>query len=77
MSKNEAYVGEGKEHLLSGKKWSEIKSESVYLPAVESYAPLSTYIINSCEKMNCSEQVDRFKVKIDSLGSIGSAIKNN
>lgn len=75
MSGREVYVGEKKEHFFNGKPWSQLKSESIYLPAVESYAPLSTYIINSCKQMNCSDDVTRFKVKLDSLSSIGSLVK--
>lgn len=77
MSKKEAYVGEGAKFLLSGKKWSQIKAESIYVPAIESYSPIAQYIINSCEKMNCSDQVDLFKVKIDSLNGISAVIQQN
>jgi hypothetical protein len=57
------------------KPWSQLRRESVYLPAVESYAPLSSYIINQCDKAKCSADVDRFKVRLDELKSIGSIIK--
>jgi hypothetical protein len=60
---------------LTGKPWSQLKKESIYVPAQESYAPLSTWIINSCKKMKCDDQVNRFKVKVDSLDSIGAVIK--
>lgn len=62
--------------LNGTKSWSKLKEESAYLPAVESYAPLSTYIINSCNKMHCSDQVDRFKVKLDSLNGVAGALQN-
>jgi len=67
VSGKEIYVGEAKTTFLNNKPWSALKAESVYVPAVESYAPLITYIINACKKMNCSDAVDRFKVKIDTL----------
>lgn len=72
VSGKEVYVGEAKETFLNGKPWSQLKAESVYVPAVESYGPLVTYIINSCKKMNCSDDVTRFKVKLDSLSGVKS-----
>ncbi len=73
MSQKQIFVGEKK--LYSKKSWSQLRRESVYLPAIESYAPLATYVINSCEANNCNDQVTRFKVKIDELKSIGTLIK--
>jgi hypothetical protein len=70
VSGKEIYVGERAPNLLNGKSWSQIKLESVYVPAVESYGPLSDYIIDACNKMKCNSQVDAFKVKIDSLNTI-------
>jgi hypothetical protein len=61
---------------LNEKPWSQIVSESAFLPAEESYAPLSAYVINSCKKMNCDDKVTPFKVKLDSLNGIPGAIKN-
>jgi len=75
VSGKEIYIGELPAHQLKGKKWSQLKAESVYMPAVESYAPLSTYIINTCKKDNCSSQVTGFKVKLDSLNGIGAVIQ--
>lgn len=74
MSGREVWVGENKENWFNGKPWSQLKRESILVPAVESYAPLSTYIINSCAKNNCDAEVDRFKVKIDELKSVGDAM---
>lgn len=74
MSQREIWVGEKKEHFYNGKPWSQLKRESIFVPAVESYAPLTTYLIDSCKKMDCSEEVDRFKVKIDELTAIGSVL---
>ncbi len=67
ISGKEIYVGNLREHYFNRKSWNEIKAESILVPAEESYAPISTYIINSCKKMNCEESVDRFKVKLDAL----------
>ena len=72
----EVFVGENSNHLFKNKKWSELRAESVYVPAVESYAPLSTYIINSCNKMGCNTQVDQFTIKLDSLNGVLGAIQN-
>lgn len=77
VSGREIYVGEGKDHLLNGKSWLQIKSQSIYVPASESFAPLEDYIINSCKKMNCNDQVDAFKIKLDSLKDVSAAIQNH
>lgn len=74
MSKKEIFVGEQKANYFNGKPWSVLKAQSIYLPAQESYAPLATYIINQCKKSNCSDQVDRFKVRLDELKSIGTLV---
>ncbi len=71
----EIYIGEKSPHFLNGKAWSQIKLESVYVPAVESYGPLSDYIINSCKKMKCNDAVDAFKIKIDSLNGMNQLLK--
>ena len=76
MSGDEVYIGDNANNLFKGKKWSDLKAESVYVPAVESYAPLSTYIINSCKAANCDSQVDQFQVKLNSLNGIVNAIEN-
>ncbi len=77
VSGKEVYIGDGPTHLFSGKSWTQVKLESIYLPAVESFGPLSEYIINACKKMNCNKQVDAFKVKTDSLKDVNAAIKNH
>lgn len=73
----EIFVGENPETFFNGKSWSQLKDESVYLPAVESYSPLATYVINSCKKMECAGEVTRFKIKFDGLpnGDIKEEIK--
>jgi hypothetical protein len=70
ISKRRVFVGEQKEHWFKGKPWSQLKKESILLPAVESYAPLSKYIIDSCKELGCNDQVDRFKVQLDQLNNI-------
>jgi hypothetical protein len=77
VSGKEIFVGNEPGHLLNGKSWDRIKLESVYVPAVESFGPLSDYIINSCKKLNCNNQVDAFKIKLDSLKDVGAAVKNH
>lgn len=66
VSGKEVYIGEKK--FLGKKPWSQIQRESVLVPAKESYAPLARYIIDSCEKMNCNDDVQRFRVKVETLG---------
>lgn len=66
----EIFIGENAQHLYLGKTWSVLKSESVYMPAKESYAPLSEYLINVCAKMGCNSAIDAFRVKLDSLSAI-------
>ncbi len=69
VSGKEIYVGEEKEHLFNDKPWSQLKLESIYVPAKESYAKIAAYMINSCKRANCSAEVTKFKVKIDGLKS--------
>jgi hypothetical protein len=79
VSGKEIYIGENEKFHLNKKPWSQLREESILMPAEESYAPVATYIINSCKKMNCSDDVTRFKVKLDSLNGIKGAadiIKN-
>lgn len=65
VSKKEFFVGEADKYHYNEKPWSQIRRESALLPAEESYGPLSTYIINACKKMNCNDQVNRYKVKLN------------
>lgn len=74
MLGREIFVGEGAGHWMNGKPWSKLRQQSVYLPAAESYAPLATYVINSCEKMGCSGDVTKFKVKLDSLNGVAAVV---
>lgn len=68
----EIFVGE--KTLFNKKPWSQLKRESIYVPAVESYAPITEYIINSCKQANCNDQVDAYRVKLNSLNGIQDVI---
>jgi hypothetical protein len=76
VSGKEIFVGENEKTWLNHKPWSKLKASAVYLPAQESYAPLAAYIIDACKKMDCSDDVDKFKVKLDSLNGVTGAIQN-
>lgn len=76
MTGAEIYVGDAAQHLYKGKPWSALKAESVYVPAVESYAPLATYLINTCKRFNCNTELDAFRVKLNSLNGVAGAISN-
>lgn len=67
ISGKEIFVGEDPKYQLDKKPWSKLRQESIMVPSVESYAPLSTYIINACKQMNCNNDVDKFRVKLGSL----------
>ena len=70
MSGKEVFIGNNPVNYFNGKSATQIKEESILMPAVESYSPMVTYIINSCKALNCNSDVTKFKVKIDSLNSI-------
>lgn len=74
ISQKEVWVGEQEKHWFHGKPWSQLKRESIFVPAIESYAPLSEYIINSCEQNHCNDQVARFRVAPDQLKGIGAIL---
>ena len=74
VSGKQIFVGENAPWLFNGKKWSEIKNQSIYVPAVESYAPLATYIINECKSKECNDQIDRFKVDLGNLPTIANPL---
>lgn len=76
MSGTEIYVGDLPAHMWKGKTWTQLKQESVHLPAVESYAPLATYMIDSCKRFNCNTQLDAFRIKINSLNGVAGALAN-
>ena len=76
VSGKEAFFGELPAHQLNKKPWSTINLTTVQLPAEESYAPLASYIIDACKKMDCNSQVDAFKVKLDSLNGLKPAAQN-
>lgn len=66
-SKDEFFVGEAEKYHLNKKPWSQIREESVLLPAEESYAPLMADTINMCKKNQCDKEVEKFKVKLNVL----------
>lgn len=65
----EIFVGELPANLYKGKTWSQLREQSIYLPVKESYEPLEAYVIDSCKKMGCEDDVTRFKIKIDRLAA--------
>lgn len=67
MSEKIQFVGENPKTWLNGKPWSQLHDEAILLPAEESYAPLSSYAINTCAKVKCDAEVSKFKVKADWL----------
>lgn len=73
-SGNIFFVGEKEGHLYNKKPWSKLRQQSVYLPAEESYAPLAAYIIDSCKKMHCSEELEKFRIKLNSLNGVAKAL---
>jgi hypothetical protein len=75
VSGKEIFIGELEAHQFNKKPWSKLKRQAVYLPAVESFSPVEKYMINACHKMQCNDQIDRFKVKLDSLNGVADAIK--
>lgn len=77
ISAKQLFVGDKEPNQYNGKTWTLLKQQSIYLPAKESYAPLATYIINSCNKMGCNDKVDKFKIKLDSLNGIGSLLSGH
>lgn len=76
ISGKEVFVGEAKAVQFKGKPWSMLKSESVFMPAVESYAPLATYLINTCRKFRCSNELNAFRVKLNALNGFSGALSN-
>lgn len=76
VSGSEVFIGEREAHWFKGKACSTLVEQSILMPAVESYAPMATYIINQCAKMHCSAQVDAFKIKLDSINGVGGALSN-
>lgn len=67
ISGKEIFIGEKDTSFFNGKSWSVLRSQSILVPAKESYAPIATYMINACKKMNCDDDVNRFRVKIGTL----------
>jgi hypothetical protein len=64
MSGKVIFVGEAPKTHFNKKPWSQLKRESILVPAVESYAPISTYIINACKELKCDDEVTRFQIQL-------------
>lgn len=69
MSDRTQYVAEAKKFHLYGKPWSQIQQESTIVPS-EFMARLNAHLIKVCKETNCDQQVNRWRVKWDSLDSI-------
>jgi len=74
VSGKEIYIGENAPNLYNGKKWSQLKSESIYCPAKECFAPIETYMVNTCAQNKCDNTIDAYKVKLDSLNGISGVL---
>jgi hypothetical protein len=70
VTQRKKYIGEKKENWFNGKPWSQLRKESILVPAEESYAPMVAHIINSCKARGCDKEITKFKVKIDSMEKI-------
>lgn len=69
ISSKVQYVGENPKWHLFKKPWSKILSEMVLMPS-ESYAQMKSYIIKNCKKHNdCNQDIDKWRIKLDSLDS--------
>lgn len=75
LSGKESFIGESVSHQLYGKPWSKVRKESIFVPP-ESYASLATYIINSCKKAGCNSEVDKFKIKLNSLYGVAAILSS-
>lgn len=80
VSEKNVFVGEKPEHHFKGKPWSQLKKKSVLLPAAESYAPLKAFAVNACKQMGsvgACRDIAKWRIKLDSLDSVGDVIKAN
>lgn len=77
ISGKEIWVGEEPKHYFHKKPWSQLRRESMIVPAEESGAPLLTYVINSCAQNHCNDKVDRFKIQLNELKGIGPLLGGN
>lgn len=73
------YIGNEWNHLLplKGKKktWDTVVQEALVLPA-ESQADIKAFGINVCKiSGQCAQEIDRLRIKLDSLDSVGEAFK--
>ncbi len=71
------YVGEQPEHQFNSKPWSKLKKHAILFPAEESYAPMKAFGINACKSMgSCNKDIAKWRIKLDSFDSIGSAVSS-
>jgi hypothetical protein len=76
ISSRVQYVGESEKYHLYGKPWSVILREMILMPS-ESYAKAKAYIIKNCKKHgDCNRDIDKWRIKLDSLDSIPAALGN-
>lgn len=78
ISEKPIYVGDKPEHHFNKKPWSQLRKKCVLLPAAESYAPLKAFFINACKQMGslgACKDIAKWRVKLDSLDSVGDVIK--
>lgn len=84
MTDEEIYVGEQWNHLLQvksptdgkirKKRWSTVMEEALLVPA-ESQAASKAFMINMCRITRaCSGEIDRLRIKLDALDSVGAVV---
>lgn len=62
-SGKQIYIGNKKENWFNGKSWDDLRYSAVIVPSEESFAPILTYMINSCKASECNKDITRFKVR--------------
>ncbi len=69
------YVGERPENQFRRTPWSKLKLSAVLLPGLFSYAPIKAYFINTCKEFgDCNKDLARWRIKLDSLDSVGDIL---
>ena len=79
ISDKTVYVGNDWNHLLEvqGKKktWDTIVEEGFTVPA-ETQVAFKAFAINVCKNTGaCAQEIDRWRIKLDSLDSVGKSLK--
>ena len=76
VSNKVQFVGDKPETYLYKKSWSQIKTEAVVVPS-EFYADVKGAFINMCKKYKeCSDEIARWRIKLDSIDSVKDALGN-